>query len=99
MAGFKVRPATLSGVSANIKECARAYEGAVVKAKAATDALTAQWEGEAREAFVREQEQVVEWYHKMVELADIVAQALSSAAASYETVDTDAEARMRRVLS
>lgn len=90
MTAFKVVTDELRGAARKIEECLQAYEQANASAKTAADDLAARWEGDARNAFVEEQQKAFEWYAKMTALIRTYAAAMEKAAKTYDTADDEA---------
>ncbi len=90
MANFTVTPESLRSASKRLDSEAANYEAASKAAKAAADALAANWVGDAQSAFVSEQERANAWYMEMAALARQYSAFLNSAAAKYELADAQA---------
>lgn len=76
-------------VSAEVKiqQALADYREAVRQAKAAGDELAAEWEGEAREAFVAEQEKAYQWQIKMIDIVKAVILAIKGACQKYREAE------------
>lgn len=77
----------LISATVNIQLALDDYRDAVRQAKAAGDELAAEWEGEAREAFVAEQEKAYQWHIEMIDIVVAIIIAINGAKKSYEEVE------------
>lgn len=57
--------------------------------------LRAQWEGDAAEAFQREQEKQIKWFREMINAVAAVEAALRTIANRYQDTDHDAARKLR----
>lgn len=89
MIGLAVEVAKLSIAEAEILQAVAAYRSAVDKAKSAAEALGANWEGDARETFMAEQEKAYNWHMSISDIVSAFAEALKSAATRYERVEQE----------
>lgn len=90
MANFTVTPEALRAAAKRLEGDATNFENASKAAKAAADALAANWIGDSQKAFVSEQEKAYGWYTEMTALARQYSAFLSRAAAEYEMSDAQA---------
>lgn len=90
MAIFTATPEALRTASKRLESDATNFENASKAAKAAADALAANWVGDSQRAFVSEQEKAYGWYMEMSALARQYSAFLSRAAAEYELADAQA---------
>ena len=51
--------------------------------------VIAGWEGDAREAFVAEQENAIQWYRQVAEAVNVYISAIKAAAAIYGQLDIE----------
>ena len=54
--------AQLASAANNMQNALETYRGAIGNVKSAADALASKWEGDTKEAFVRNQEEAYKWY-------------------------------------
>lgn len=87
MDGWIVEAAKLTAAEVEIIQAVAAYKEAANKAKAAGDALAAKWEGDAREAFVAEQENAYRWHISISDIVSAFAETLKSVASRYEEAE------------
>ena len=64
---LKVTISELEAAANNLKAAVENYGQATTATKAAADTVSAGWEGDAREAFVAEQENAIQWYRQVAE--------------------------------
>lgn len=83
MIAWAVEVAKLTTAEVEILQAVMAYKAAVEKAKAAAEELGAKWEGDAREAFMAEQEKAYRWHMSISDIVRAFAEALKSAATNY----------------
>jgi WXG100 family type VII secretion target len=79
--------AEMTSAANKIEECIAQYEEASNAAKRAADDLTSKWKGDAREAFVLEQEQASAWYANMAQIVRTYVDALRKYAESLQNAD------------
>ncbi|MDO5377595.1 MAG: WXG100 family type VII secretion target [Clostridia bacterium] len=79
-----------------VRECANKLQTALAdfdtatnNTKAAADSLASMWEGDAREAFVAEQEKTIAWFQKMSQVVETYIKALEAAASVNEAFDIE----------
>lgn len=87
---FMVTPETLRSTAKQIRAQVDAYRTATAAAKAAGDNLASKWEGVAKDAFVRREEQNQVWYKDIAEKVTAFAAELDAAAERYEQADSSA---------
>ena len=87
MANFSVNTEALRAAAKQLEIDALNYENASKVAKAAADALAANWIGDSQKAFVSEQEKAFTWYSEMTAVARQYSAFLVRAAAEYEVAD------------
>jgi len=75
---------------------AQSYETASNGAMTAANTLCGQWAGDARDAFMDEQNRAKNWYKQMADLLRDYASALNVAAQKYETADAQAKADIKK---
>ena len=80
----------LVGATNSIKQANEAFRQAANAMKQAAQALAEEWSGDARDAFVAEEEQIDSWYATMAEVVDGYIAAMQQTAADYEETDTAA---------
>lgn len=75
-----VEIAELTQAANELNQASETYEEAVNAAKATAEELAANWEGEAKDAFVKHQENAYDFYKKMLnivrEMISVVRQAI-----------------------
>ncbi len=89
MIAWAVEAAKLTVAEAEILQAVAAYKAAVDKARAAADALSAQWEGEAREVFVAEQEKAYRWHISISDIVSAFAETLKAVSCKYESAEQE----------
>ncbi|MBR2942556.1 MAG: WXG100 family type VII secretion target [Clostridia bacterium] len=80
----------LVGAANSIKQANEAFRAAAEAMKQAAAALAEEWSGDARDAFVAEQEQIDSWYKTMAEVVDGYIAAMQQSAADYQETDNEA---------
>ena len=83
MIAWAVEAAKLAAAEAEILQAIAEYKAAVEKAKAAGEALAADWAGDAREVFVAEQEKAYGWHISISDIVWTFAQTLKATAEKY----------------
>lgn len=87
---IEVTISELQNAASKISQSNEALRETAAALKAAADDLASAWEGNAREAFVAEQEQIDAWYKQMAECVETYVGTMKTAAQKY--VNTEAEA-------
>ena len=78
-----------------ISQAAKAFLDAAEAYKAAAYDLSREWEGDSQVAFVAEQEKVIQWYKKMVEIVQTYVTSLNNAAKTGQKADEASDANIR----
>ena len=94
MATFDVRTNTLETAASSLENAIQAFEGAAREASAAGDALTSNWDGDAKNKFQEEQTKVKAWYADIANAARSGVQILKNIARMYQEADADAASRI-----
>ena len=89
MASIKVSPEMLSNAAAKIEQQNENFLRASTQLKRAADALAATWDGQDHDEFVREQEQIDQWYKRMSEVVTTYAAGMKQAASEYQEMDNE----------
>lgn len=89
MQTLKVTISELQHGSSALRSAKQAFLEASTQMKQAANELGETWEGPARDVFIREQEQIDQWYQQMAEVVENYAAAMDKAAIQYQ--ETDAE--------
>lgn len=84
---WAVEAAKLAIAEAEILKAVQAYREATDKAKAAGDALAANWEGEAQKVFVAEQENAYRWHISIADIVSSFASTLKDTASKYQEAE------------
>jgi uncharacterized protein YukE len=87
MITWAVEAAKLAAAEAEILQAVAAYKEAVDRAKSAADALAADWEGDAREVFVTEQESAYRWHISISDIVSTFAATLKDTASKYQEAE------------
>lgn len=87
MVEWAVEAAKLIAAEAEIQQAIAAYRSAVEKAQQAGDELAANWEGDAREAFVEEQAKAYQWHMSIFDVVTAFVKTLLDTAAKYEEAE------------
>lgn len=66
---------------------ADAFRIAIRNTRSAAERLTSNWEGDARETFVAEQEEAIRWYEEMTDLVTEYKEKVRRAAEEYAATD------------
>ena len=94
-AQLAVELAKLSIAEAEILKATAEYQKAVNSAKSAGDDLASNWEGEARDQFVAEQEKAYRWHMDIIDIVQAFSNALKATAERYR----QAEAQIRSIIT
>lgn len=86
---FKVTISEVRECATKLQTALADFDTATTNTKTAADNLASMWEGDAREAFVAEQEKTVAWFQKMSEIVKTYIKALENAASAYEAFDIE----------
>lgn len=86
---FGVTISELKAAADKLNAAVEEYGNATSATKAAADTLAAGWEGDARNTFVEEQENAIQWYQKVAQAVQVYIAAIRAAAALYETFDIE----------
>lgn len=96
MVSFRVTAEELRDAARRIEAQTQAYRDAATHAQDAGQTLASQWEGNAKETFVTEQQEANNWFQKMAGFLDAYADALKKAAHAYESADQEAANLIKR---
>lgn len=80
-----------------LAQCAADFSNATEATKAAADTLAAHWEGDARNAFVAEQENVIAYFVQMLQLVIEHMERISKASRAYTETDAEGARALRAV--
>lgn len=86
---FGVTISELRAAADKLNTAVEEYGNATNATKAAADTLAAGWEGDARNTFVEEQENAIQWYQKVAQAVQVYIAAIRAAAALYEAFDIE----------
>jgi len=87
---IEVTISELVGAANSIKQANENFRTAAQAMKQASQALADEWSGDARDAFVAEQEQIDSWYVTMAEVVDTFIAAMQQSANDYNETDSEA---------
>lgn len=87
MVEWAVEAAKLVAAEVEIQQAISAYRSAVEKAQQAGDTLAANWEGDAREAFVEEQAKAYQWHMNIYDVVLAFVKTLLDTALKYEEAE------------
>jgi len=93
---YAVIPDMGSAVSKLTKDVSD-FSTATQQTKAAADTVAAGWEGDAREAFVAEQQEAIQYYAEMAQLVNEYIGKLRSASEAYTSTDAQCARILRSV--
>lgn len=88
MIGLTADLVTLVQSGREITQAVSVYKSTVDKAKAAAQDLGSKWEGDARDAFMAEQEKAYNWHMNIADIAWAFGEALEHAAEQYESAES-----------
>ncbi len=92
MAKYFVGPSKLRSIAQQIRVQRQEFDASTTQVRNAVSALSSEWEGDAHNRFVQEQEARFQWFAQMSNLSEEIAQRLIEIAEEYERAEAAAAA-------